>query len=68
MFLPADIAGLTPEEAYCRGRRDRIGGWVWRMTMLVLGLVGLTTLVSNFGLFLLTCMGVPIDIVETWNR
>ena len=64
-----DLAGLTPEAAYIRGRNDRIGNWMWRMTIIMLGIVGFNTLVSGFAIFLLACMGIDPNTVEMpWRR
>lgn len=65
------VAGMTAAQAYeagfRQGRYERIGNWTWRMTMLVLTIVGFNTLVSGFGLFLLACMGYTPSEVEFWN-
>lgn len=40
------------DNGFRHGRTTRIWGFAWRVTMLVLMLVGALTLLSNFGIYL----------------
>lgn len=56
-----ELHGLTAEEAYRRGRQDRLWGRTGQITAMLLLLLGAFTLVSNFGIFLLQCMGYDLS-------
>ena len=40
------------DNGFRHGRTDRIWGFVWRVTMGILILLGALTLISNFGIYL----------------